>query len=407
MIRTCIVLLALFLLGGGAARAEGGRPGYENCLTCHVEIKKLAGAKGGHAPFRDFRCGSCHTPHASREKGLLKEDVAGLCRECHRDLKAGMGLGGAHKPFAEGRCLSCHNPHASENPKLLVKRGGELCFGCHRKDGGGFAARNLHRPVREGRCLSCHSPHGSGREALTTKDRSALCVSCHPATGGAAAKGHQGMAVAGSDCMSCHSPHGSDRSGLVKKNLHPPFAKQSCATCHSGGGGRDGARARGAAACLSCHQKVGREFMAVNSHVGPGAYCVSCHSPHASDQERMMRSGQQRACRGCHPDTGQALQDPKKATRHPMVNKGKCSGCHRPHGSDNRHMLAGDEITACTGCHKRHAAFTHPVGAKALDPRSKRDVTCVTCHNPMGTSVEYALRLDRRKSLCVQCHKGY
>ncbi|MEW5772455.1 MAG: cytochrome c3 family protein [Thermodesulfobacteriota bacterium] len=406
MTRTCIILLAFLLLGCGTARAEGGRPGFENCLTCHAEIKRLVGAKAGHSPFREFRCGSCHTPHASREKGLLKDEVADLCRDCHRDLKADMGPDRTHRPFAEGRCLSCHSPHAAENPKLLVKRGGDLCFGCHSKDQGGFAASTQHRPAREGRCLSCHRPHGSEHDALAAKDRAELCVSCHPASGAGAAKGHQGMSVAGSDCMSCHSPHGSDRDGLVKKNLHPPFAKKSCSGCHQGGG-REGARSRGAEACLSCHQAVAQEFKAVNSHVGGGAYCVSCHSPHASDQEHQMRAGQQRVCRGCHQDAGRDGQDAGKTVRHPLVAKGQCSGCHEPHGSNSRHMLASDEIRACTGCHKRHAAFTHPVGERAQDPRSKRDVTCITCHDPMGAGNEYALRFDRRKTLCVQCHKGY
>ena len=407
MTRICILLLALSLLGGVTARADGGKPGYENCLTCHVDIKKLlAGARGKHSPFREFRCGSCHTPHASREKGLLKENVADLCRECHRDLKAGMGAGGSHPPYAEGKCLACHNPHASDNPGLLVKTGGELCFGCHARDKGGFAARKLHRPVREGRCLACHDAHGAKREALAAKDRAALCVSCHPATGGSAAKGHKGMSVAGADCTSCHSPHGSDQAGLLRKNLHAPFAKQSCATCHPGGG-REAAQAQGAKVCLSCHQAAGREFMAVNSHVGPGVYCVSCHSPHASDQEHQLRSEQRRVCRTCHQDTGRTLLDPGKAVRHPLVGKGQCSGCHRPHGSNYRHMLAGGEIAACTSCHKRHASLTHPLGDKAVDPRSKRDITCITCHDPMGTGVEYSLRFDRRKSLCVQCHKGY
>lgn len=406
MTRSIIFLLALLLLGFDAAGAEVRKPGYEKCLTCHVEIKKLVKDKGGHSPFREFRCGSCHTPHSSRQKGLLKEDVASLCRECHRNLKGGMGPGRSHKPFEDGRCLSCHNPHASENPKLLVKRGGELCFGCHPKEGP-FKARNVHRPVQEGRCLACHQPHGSQHEALTGKDRTALCASCHAATAGSAAKGHQGVSVAGSDCMSCHSPHGSDRAGLVKSKLHAPFGKQACATCHQGGGGREGIKGRGAAVCLSCHEAAGRSFMAVNSHVGEGVYCVSCHSPHASDQERQMRAGQRRVCRACHQDTAMVLQDPKNSKRHPMVNKGQCSSCHRPHGSNNRHMLADNEILSCTGCHKRHAAFSHPIGTKAVDPRSKRDVTCITCHDPMGTPEEYNLRFDRRKTLCVQCHRGY
>ena len=70
-------------------------------------------------------------------------------------------------------------------------------------------------------------------------------------------------------------------------------------------------------------------------------------------------------------------------------------------------MLDGDGVTACLGCHERHATFTHPVGESVTDPRSKGDVSCITCHGLMGSENEYVLRFDRRKELCIQCHKGY
>jgi len=93
--------------------------------------------------------------------------------------------------------------------------------------------------------------------------------------------------------------------------------------------------------------------------------------------------------------------------RHPMVSEGRCTACHQPHGSNNRLLFAKDEISGCTECHKRHATFSHPVGAKAIDPRNKRELTCITCHDLMGSEFEFTLRFDRGKDLCLQCHKGY
>jgi predicted CXXCH cytochrome family protein len=90
-----------------------------------------------------------------------------------------------------------------------------------------------------------------------------------------------------------------------------------------------------------------------------------------------------------------------------MVDKGECSSCHRPHGSNYRLMFADTEITLCTKCHERHATFTHPIGKNTVDPRSKRDITCITCHKLMGSPFEYALRQDRRDKLCLECHKDY
>jgi predicted CXXCH cytochrome family protein len=70
-------------------------------------------------------------------------------------------------------------------------------------------------------------------------------------------------------------------------------------------------------------------------------------------------------------------------------------------------FFLSDEFTVCTTCHKRHAKFSHPVGADAIDPRSKRDITCITCHDLMGSQYEFALRFDRKKELCIQCHASY
>jgi predicted CXXCH cytochrome family protein len=72
-----------------------------------------------------------------------------------------------------------------------------------------------------------------------------------------------------------------------------------------------------------------------------------------------------------------------------------------------RLFYGDDEFKICTACHERHAKFTHPIGKEAIDPRSKRDIGCITCHNLMGSPYEFALRFDRTKQLCIQCHKGY
>jgi predicted CXXCH cytochrome family protein len=47
----------------------------------------------------------------------------------------------------------------------------------------------------------------------------------------------------------------------------------------------------------------------------------------------------------------------------------------------------------------------HPVGHKALDPRTKTPIDCITCHNPMEAQFPNIMRLDGSKELCNQCHK--
>jgi predicted CXXCH cytochrome family protein len=396
--------VCLFLLLPGLGLTQSRTGGFKNCISCHPEVEQEMAKPGGHKPFADFQCSGCHNPHAAKFSGLLKDRPEVLCRNCHEEKSVTQMGRYVHVPFQDGECLSCHSPHVSDNPNLLKASGQDLCFTCHEKKGS-FNRKYTHSPVRQGRCLSCHQAHSSDNDFLTKKPRTDLCASCHSSATAAANRGHQGYSVKGSDCMSCHSPHGAERNGLVKQTLHAPFAKKDCRGCHSG----SSAQVKGNASdvCLTCHQDTVQSFMKINSHISDGVFCVNCHSPHASDQAALKKSVETKICLACHQDTQYFVRGKENRFRHPMVDKGECSSCHRPHGSNYRLMFADTEITLCTKCHERHATFTHPIGKNTVDPRSKRDITCITCHKLMGSPFEYALRQDRRDKLCLECHKDY
>jgi predicted CXXCH cytochrome family protein len=406
-----LILFAAFLLSVMApkgATAKSTEVSFKTCLNCHPDVKKELAQKGAHDPFKKLECSSCHNPHATKHEKLLKEEVGKLCKSCHRGQEGLMAKKYQHEPYEAGECLACHRPHASSNPGLLAAKGDELCFSCHAK-AGSFSKKNQHDPVKKGRCLSCHTAHTSDHEDLVKKDRKQLCVSCHAIKDSTTQKAHLGYPVEGTDCMSCHSPHGSDRNCLVKDSLHRPFAQQKCVTCHNGLGSKHplGLKDEGTATCLSCHPSTAEDFQKINSHVGAGVFCVSCHSPHASDQSHLKKAKEAKICFSCHEDTQEDVKDKKNDHKHPLVKEGKCSPCHRPHGSNFRLFFGDEELLVCTACHQRHAKFTHPIGADAIDPRSKGEITCITCHNLMGSPYNFSLRADRKKQLCIQCHKGY
>ena len=406
-----LAFFAAFMLSVTApcmANAKAVAVSFKKCLTCHPDIKKELAQKGAHRPFKELQCSSCHNPHAAKYKDLIKEEIGKLCKSCHQGNKGLADKKHGHRPFEEGECLACHRPHASKNPRLLKEKDEQLCFGCHSKEGS-FSKKNKHDPVSKGRCLRCHSPHTSDHEALARKQSSQLCVTCHSIKQKKAQKAHLGYPVEGTNCMSCHSPHGSDRKALVKGSLHQPFARERCRTCHNGLSSRDplGLKGKGASICIDCHPAIPEDFKKVNAHVNQGVFCVACHTPHASDVGHLKKAKEAKICFNCHEDTKRHTRDKRNEHKHPLLKEGKCSPCHRPHGSNFRLFFATDEIKACTGCHERHAKFTHPVGKDAIDPRSKRDITCITCHNLMGSPEQFALRFDRKKQLCIQCHKGY
>lgn len=400
------------VLAADQTYAESMRVSLKKCLKCHTDLEREIASKGAHAPFKKLECSTCHNPHTSNYQHLVKEHIGKLCKSCHKGKKGAFDKKYGHSPFEEGACLKCHDAHSSKNRKLLVAERGELCFSCHAKKEI-VSKKHKHKPVKKGECLTCHSPHTSDHEAMLKRSVTQACVSCHSKRirSKEAKESHSYYPVQDAKCTSCHNPHASNQRNLIKESSHKPFARKKCTQCHNSAGSRDPLRVKGEgmSVCTACHQSIKEDFRKVNAHVGPGVFCINCHSPHSSDEAHMIKTKEAKTCATCHEDTAGLLRDKKYKHKHPSVKEGKCSDCHHPHGSNFRLFFGADEITTCTNddCHKRHASFTHPIGKGAIDPRSKAEITCITCHNLMGSRHDFSLRFDRKKELCIQCHKGY
>jgi len=143
------------------------------------------------------------------------------------------------------------------------------------------------------------------------------------------------------------------------------------------------------------------------SHIVSGPEeCTFCHNPHGSERKDLVRRGDRPLCTYCHQDMENRLQKVRKGLhRHPEVIAGRCSVCHDAHSSDDVNFLKESPIVLCTGCHSRQKVACHPVGEKALDPRTKAPIDCITCHNPMESEFPQIMRLDGSKEMCNQCHK--
>jgi len=372
------------------------------CLECHSKIAELTNRVTVHRPVRDGQCTSCHNPHASKRASLLADDDSNLCYNCHD--RGGKGFTGTvvHKPVGEGKCLSCHDAHSSDRKGLLKKAEGDGCFSCHPKEGI-IAKKNIHPEVKKGRCTVCHNPHSSDLNGLLIKDKKSLCAGCHPGAGEIFTKAHLGYKVSGTDCFGCHSPHSSDRKGLLKTTLHKPFGENQCTSCHSAGS--TAVVKSGISLCTECHQTSLAGFNKINSHLIVGSndnLCITCHNPHASDEKHLFKDKEDRVCYACHSDT----KEYTAGSNHKHPKLGICSDCHTAHGSNSQFFLTkGTDTCAMENCHSTQGKFTHPIGEKIIDPRSKMPMNCSTCHNPMGSPEDALLRFEKDTELCIQCHQ--
>ncbi|HWI41061.1 MAG TPA: cytochrome c3 family protein, partial [Verrucomicrobiae bacterium] len=207
---------------------------------------------------------------------------------------------------ALGQCAYCHNPHESDEKGLLRKKSRDVCLGCH----GDFAtamakAAVVHPPVQNDPCTRCHNPHGS-------------------------------------------------------KVLHVLNSKMPDV-------------------CIGCHVRIGKKIAEAKTQHKPlleNESCGNCHSSHFSPSRGLLASAEKSVCLGCHGKDGLGKPplrniskeiDGKKVLHGP-IQKGKCSACHDPHGSDYFRMLPaqypksfytkGSEgnYDACLTCHNKDIA---------------------------------------------------
>jgi predicted CXXCH cytochrome family protein len=405
-------VLAFALLPAARSHAQDKfklKPGATGkiCLNCHVLFQDKLKNPSVHTPVKSGNCADCHNPHTSTHGKLLDKDPAAICSKCHSMIPE--KAVSTHKIVAEQNCTFCHDTHAALYKYNLSKDGNELCFSCHPViEDSVKKAKFKHPPVGKG-CLSCHTPHASAKSGSLLKNEvPALCVSCHKTDTPTFAKRHMNYPVAKARCTSCHNVHGSSTAGILYDTVHKPVLTKMCNQCHEEPTSSNPLQTKkeGFELCRSCHSKMINETMGkkrLHWPVVSGQGCLSCHTPHASAQNGLLKGQKIQVCGACHEDT--IARQERALDKHNPVREGNCNACHMPHSSDSTFLLRMPIIEQCGTCHDYQRHSTHPVGEKTRDPRNKNlDVQCLSCHSAHGTAYKHMMLFETASEMCTQCH---
>ncbi len=210
------------------------------CLDCHRGFKEKFKK---HTKVENRNCVNCHQlNNKSNSSSSYAGSETNLCFNCHTDKIGLFSQDYIHGPVAGGSCTICHNPHGSKYDHNLVSPEQILCFSCHIElEEKTKDKRVIHSPFKKGQCSACHDPHSTSNKWVLVKSSEEVC-------------------------MGCHNPNKS-----MKWHSHPYNVKPK--------------------------QKVNVEL-----NENGNLECISCHNPHATDSDHLLRITEEFTCIGCHTD---------------------------------------------------------------------------------------------------------
>lgn len=402
--------IGLFLFSGIASAQMALKSNLSDvCLQCHDSLKAKLTEKYTHFPFKQGKCISCHSSHAADRKGLMNETVNELCNSCHLNIKKLLSTASVHGALLSGSCTDCHDPHASSRKNLLKKEEKEMCWSCHAETRKGLDNPRVHQPLKEGGCSVCHNPHASTEEALLVADPNKLCKNCHQPQCKAG-----GVLITSftkdKKCTTCHSGHSAGSKGLLGPYAHKDYLNRNCEACHTPivSGKPLTLKQTGKELCMTCHKTVSARANDPHLVSQKGSVCSTCHDSHASRNPKLL-SRTKTLCASCHEITYKRIRAMEKSfpLRCVPVRDRNCFACHvPPHAAGPYYFKIADTTALCSSCHTAQHRTSHPLGEKVIDPRDGKPMTCLTCHSMHSAKIEFMLTHDRKRQLCIQCHKG-
>ncbi len=290
------------------------------------------------------------------------------------------------------------------------------CLTCHAELVPDFSRESVHRPFESINCLSCHTEHGLdlvksvtiteklwGRVLGKKEKKSAIPRDKVRSSDKAPRPKEISKLTMGTKRLCAKACH-DDLVNIENEKTYkmPPFMKKRCMSCHDPHASNQDylLNAPIKTLCLSCHPTISKYYLRTYKHppfaVGD---CTSCHRGHASNVASLLRRNPKILCLGCHPSVAVRMSLPVKME---PFETGNCPKCHNPHASEYRKLLVKPVPTLCFGCHVGIKKLT----SKPVQMPPFRQGLCLGCHRPHASENQKLLRapLDKNE-LCYLCHE--
>lgn len=241
-----------------------------------------------------FLWGAFPAAEARGNDGIVGVEI---CKACHEDRYASYAKSNHAKkaipnsPANKDGCESCHGPGEAHVEKSGEKGVGIFIFG----------KRTADAKSKSSKCLSCHgeSRDLSFWDLSKHKSVGVSCDNCHTIHSGTP----KNLKATQPDL--CNSCHRSIRAQQNKQSHHPiREGRIKCTDCHDQHGGFGDHMIRADVVnelCYKCHYEKRGPFMWQHPPVEEN--CLSCHTPHGSNIDKLLVSRIPELCQACHDST--------------------------------------------------------------------------------------------------------
>ncbi len=223
------------------------------------------------------------------------------------------------------------------------------------------------------------------------------CESCHDQTSQNHPKGKgKEFELTEEPTKLCFDCHDEPDENLMS---HEAFSGGECISCHSPHSSNNPSLLKSdnlGKLCAECHDVDNSENMVKHGPAVSGQ-CNICHEPHQSKLTSLLKEESPQLCYNCHTDKQELLNLP---TVH-AAYEGSCTDCHDPHNSKNEYLVKEAMPYLCLECHDdmgeefKTATTVH----KIID----KEKSCISCHLPHASETN-SLLVKEGKDLCFTCH---